>query len=96
MKNNLTPAAAIIELNNLKNNSVVGDAERRNAAVNIAIKAINRCMINQKPKPEGNDEQDFYICPACTNPLCAIDETYLEDEINFCDFCGQALDWGRS
>ena len=57
MSKRITPAAAIIELNNLKNNSVVGDAERRNAAVDIAIKAINHCMIKRKPNSFYTDNQ---------------------------------------
>ena len=91
MKNNLTPAAAIIELNNLKNNSVVGDAERRNAAVDIAIKAINRCMVRRKPNSFYKDNQcgEFYrefYCPNC-NRLVVTD---------YCQHCGQALDWGEN
>ena len=69
MNKTITPAAAIIELNRLKDNSVVSDADRRNAAVDIAIKAINRCMVKQKPKLEGNDESQckYYApCGLCT------------------------------
>ena len=84
----ITPTAAIIELNNLKNNSVVGDAERRNAAVDIAIKAINRCMIKRKPNSFYTDNQcgEFFkefFCPNCDRLVAT----------NFCQHCGQALDW---
>ncbi|MED9968588.1 MAG: hypothetical protein UFA98_01055 [Ruminococcus sp.] len=88
MKNKLTPAAAIIELNRLKDNSVVSDADRRNAAVNIAIKAINHCLIKRKPNSFYTDNQygEFYqefFCPNCDRLVAT----------NFCQHCGQALDW---
>lgn len=86
----ITPAAAIIELNNLKNNSFVGDAERRNAAVDLGIKAIKHCLIKRKPNSFYTDNQcgEFYqefFCPNCDRLVAT----------NFCQHCGQALDWGR-
>lgn len=84
----ITPTAAIIELNKLKTDSGVTGEERRNAAVDIAIKAINRCMVRRKPNSFYKDNQcgEFYrefYCPNCNRLVVT----------NYCGNCGQALDW---
>ena len=86
MKNNLTPAAAIIELNNLKNNSVVGDAERRNAAVDMGIRAIRAHFDNREVLYTDDNGVDIFKCPKCWSQ---VPERYS----SYCSFCGQALDW---
>lgn len=90
MNKTITPAAAIIELNRLKDDSVVGDVERRKAAIDIATKAINRCMIKRKPNSFYTDNQcrEFFkefFCPNCDRVVAT----------NFCQHCGQALDWEK-
>ena len=86
MKNNLTPAAAIIELNNLKNNSVVGDAERRNAAVDMGIRAIRAHFDNREVLYTDDNGVDIFHCPQC---WCQV----LGEWSSYCSHCGQALNW---
>lgn len=48
----------------------------------------------QKPMSEGQDEQDYILCPSCKNPVGAVDDYLGENKSNkFCHNCGQALDW---
>lgn len=55
-------------------------------AMKVAIEALEK----QIPKPvirhHGN-----YDCPVCNKPAMAI----TARKKKYCDFCGQALDWGE-
>ena len=86
MKNNLTPAAAIIELNRLKDNSVVSDADRRNAAVDMGIRAIRAHFDNREVLYTDDNGFDIFQCPQC---WCQV----LGEYSSYCSHCGQALDW---
>lgn len=74
-----TPEAAIIRLNQLRT-----DKGERPPEIDMAIRAINCCMIKRKPidHVEGGIEY-----PACG---MSIDEF---DSERYCFNCGQALDW---
>ena len=49
----------------------------------------------QKPIPEGQDDMDYILCPACHNPVGVVDDVYDENSLHkYCHKCGQALDWG--
>ena len=89
MKNKLTPTGAIIELNRLKDNSVVGDAERRNAAVDMGIRAIRAHFDNREVLYTNDNGVDIFQCPQC---WCQI----LNIRSSYCSHCGQALDWGEN
>lgn len=53
--------------------------------IDMAIRAINRCMIKRKPKPETRYSGNG-CCPNC-------DEVFMDKSTRFCGNCGQALDW---
>ena len=80
MPNEITPEAAIIELNRIRTNT-----DERPPEIDMAITAINRCFVKRKPKPEtryfGNGR-----CPNC-------DAVFMDKSTRFCGNCGQALDW---
>ena len=80
MPNEITPEAAIIELNRFRTNT-----GERPPEIDMAITAINRCMIKRKPIDNVEGEIE---CPACG---MSIDEF---DSERYCFNCGQALDWG--
>jgi hypothetical protein len=62
-------------------------------AMITAKKALQK-QIPQKPIPEGQDEQDYILCPCCKNPVGAVDDYLGKNKLNkFCHNCGQALDW---
>lgn len=79
MPNEITPEAAIIELNRIRTNT-----DERPPEIDMAIRAINRCMIKRKPIDNVEGEIE---CPTCG---MSIDEF---DSENYCFNCGQALDW---
>ena len=80
MPNEITPEAAIIELNRFRTNT-----GERPPEIDMAIRAINRVFVKRKPKPEtryyGNGR-----CPNC-------DAVFMDKSTRFCGNCGQALDW---
>ena len=88
IKNNLTPAAAIIELNRLKDNSLVSDADRRNAAVDTGIRAIRAHFDNREVLYTDDNGVDIFHCPQC---WCQV----LGEWSSYCSHCGQALDWSE-
>ena len=56
----------------------------------IAIKALEK----QIPKKVLN-ERNIYICPSCgANVETDCGDDMLDYRLNFCDNCGQKLDWG--
>lgn len=79
MPTELTPREAIIELNRIRT-----DKDERDPAIDMAIRAINRCMIKRKPIDDG---KPLLKCPACG---MSTDEF---DSKNYCFNCGQALEW---
>ena len=80
MPNEITPEAALIELNRIRTNT-----DERPPEIDMAIRAINRCFVKRKPKHEtryfGNGR-----CPNC-------DAVFMDKSTRFCGNCGQALDW---
>lgn len=78
MPTKLTPERAIIALNRIRNAN-----DTRSDAVDMAIEAINRCMVARKPIY--NEECKDETCPNCQTVLIA----------NYCAKCGQKIDWGR-
>lgn len=42
----------------------------------------------------GYDEQDSICCPNCKGELMSMD-WYDHWKCNYCELCGQALDWGN-
>lgn len=79
MQNSITPQAAIIELNRIRTPN-----DTRSAAIDLAIRAINRCMVKQRPNREGF--YGSYCCPKCHNTVGIISNEH-------CGSCGQKLDW---
>ena len=59
-------------------------------ALAIAQKALEK----QIPKKVifGHDEQDYVCCPNCKLGLMSMD-WYDHFKCNYCEDCGQALDW---
>ncbi len=60
-------------------------------ALDMAIEALEK----QIPKKVilGDDEQDYIRCPKCNLELMSMD-WYDHFKCNYCEDCGQALDWG--
>jgi len=79
MPNNITPEAALIELNRIRTNT-----DERPPEIDMAIKAINRCFVKRKPIENVEGEIE---CPTCG---MSTDEF---DSKNHCFNCGQALEW---
>ena len=62
-------------------------------SLDIAISAIEK----QIPKKPINVEKHYYECPCCKQDLGVSDDdifVYENPIKNYCDNCGQALDWG--
>ena len=62
-------------------------------AFEIAISALEK----QIPKKPINVEKHYYECPCCKQDLGVSDDdifVYENPGKNYCDNCGQALDWG--
>ena len=78
MPTELTPREAIIKLNRIRTNT-----GERPPEIDMAITAINRCMVKRKPVP---GDINGRVCPVCGSQ-------WIED---FCANCGQALDWSES
>lgn len=79
MPTELTPRKAIIKLNRIRT-----DKGERPPEIDMAIRAINCCMIRRKPIDDG---KPLLKCPTCRT---SIDEF---DSEKYCFNCGQALDW---
>ena len=44
-------------------------------------------------KPKDHDKYD-YACPNCHNRIASKDDVWVYDIVpNFCEYCGQKLDW---
>lgn len=86
MKIEITPEEAIIELNRCKINGYAPtDWDRRCKAVEIAKAALGK-LIKQKIEVEMID----FLVPVGVCPKC---QTRVRSGANYCDYCGQALDW---
>ena len=61
-------------------------------ALSIAQKALEK----QIPKKPVLQEYDFFdvrlVCPKCKKPIVNL-KNQTEYKLNFCHYCGQALDW---
>ena len=78
MPNEITPESALIKLNRIRTNT-----GERPPEIDMAIRAINRCMVKRKPDLNIHDDP---LCPNCR----AFVEMFTGE---FCPKCGQALDW---
>lgn len=60
-------------------------------AFETAIKALEK----QIPKKPREDETNWAICPDCGGSVYKkkVWEHIVNEEITFCEHCGQALDW---
>lgn len=69
--------------------AIVGGNEET-MAMKLAVEALEK----QIPKKVilGYDEQDSICCPNCKGALMSMD-WYDHWKCNYCEFCGQALDW---
>lgn len=69
--------------------AIVGGNEET-MAMKLAVEALEK----QIPKRVilGYDEQDSICCPNCKGELLSMD-WYDHWKCNYCEFCGQALDW---
>ena len=63
------------------------------SALGCAVEALEK----QIPKKVilGYDEHDSICCPNCKRELMSMD-WYDHWKCNYCEVCGQALDWGVS
>lgn len=76
--------------NDLKDGKSFDDCPQCNAS-EIAVKALEK----QIPLiPEEIRQSGFLSCPSCFRAIKKRIEESPHD-INFCPFCGQALDWGE-
>lgn len=74
----------------------IASIEDTNKALHIVQKLVDKST-PQKPIPEGQDDMDYILCPACRNPVGVVDDIYGENSLyKFCYHCGQALDWSDS
>ena len=80
MPTELTPREAIIKLNRIRT-----DKGERPPEIDMAIRAINCCMIKRKPDLNIHDDP---LCPNCR----AFVKMFTGE---FCPKCGQALDWSE-
>lgn len=78
MSTDITPREAIIRLNKIRT-----DKGERPPEIDMAIRAINRCMVKRKPDLNIHDDP---LCPNCR----AFVKMFTGE---FCPKCGQALDW---
>ena len=71
--------------------AIVGGNEET-MAMKLAVEALEK----QIPKKviSGYDEQDSICCPNCKGELLSMD-WYDHWKCNYCEFCGQALDWSE-
>ena len=66
-----------------------------NEALHIVQKLVDKAT-PEKPIPEGQDNMDYILCPACHNPVGVVDDVYGENSLKkYCHKCGQALDWSK-
>ena len=65
------------------NCDIVQDVEDLNNAYDVAINALEK-QIPKKPKTD--DRYVMYICPWCND--------FVKVSHNYCQNCGQKLDWG--
>jgi len=61
-----------------------------NASLNLAVKALEKQMPKKPIKRHG-----LYLCPNCETSNVYINDCTVEIKFNFCDCCGQAIDWSN-
>jgi len=89
MPNEITPEAAIIELNRCKVNGYMPiDWDRRGRAIERANAALRK-QIPQKLIVTTSTKR----CPSCNKQLT--NKGCIHSKYNYCKWCGQALDWGE-
>lgn len=95
MKNDLTPSAAIIELNRCKVSSYMPvDWERRRKAVDMAIEALKEKKSTKQEAIKPVIESDFFS-PSGIAEYCPVCESFVSKRMKYCQECGQALDWSE-
>ena len=90
----MTDYEVIHELNSLKSYAGnTNDVYRRDRAIEAAKSALEK-QIPKTPEHDGEDEQDYFLCPRCKEPLCTIGDTvYFDMKPKYCEDCGQRIDW---
>lgn len=59
-----------------------------------ALEILEELAERDTPKKVIYEEPDIPKCPNCNSPNCTIYNGHSDDiELNFCDDCGQRLDW---
>lgn len=64
------------------------DFERCDEACRMGMEAIGYRI---KKKPIYDDYTGLYVCPNCKKIIADSDD--VSDFSDYCEFCGQALDW---
>ncbi len=81
---------AIITLDKLNTyGRIEVDRDELRAAVRVAKAALGK-RIPLRARAEGNDDQDYYLCPSCQAHIVVAAVDLTDD---YCYSCGQALDW---
>ena len=89
MPNEITPEAAIIELNRCKVNGYMPiDWDRRGRAIERANAALRK-QIPQKLIVTTSTKR----CPSCNKQLT--NKGCIHSKYNYCKWCGQVLDWSE-
>lgn len=67
------------------------DINKTETALKLGISALEK----QVAKTPREDETNWAICPACGGSVYKknVREHIMNEEITFCEHCGQALDW---
>lgn len=96
MENGMTPEMALIILDRLNTDERI---EVDRGELRAAVKTAKRALRKRIPVHVLEDESKWAICP---NPQCVgsvykenILEHIYDEDITFCEHCGQALDWGE-
>lgn len=73
------------------------DDEEIRDAIDVAIKSINK-QIQKKPSARRHNICIVYRCPVCGKLLTTFypgTNYFVCDRTEFCDDCGQRLDWSK-
>lgn len=66
-----------------------GEQEYKNCAESIALDIATKALEKQTPKKPVALQHGDYRCPSCNRII------RMFEAVNFCMFCGQAIDWGE-
>ena len=76
---------------------IKGELPFTSGVIEEALGLVEKCVNKQTLKKVilGYDEQDSICCPNCKVELMSMD-WYDHWKCNYCEGCGQALDWSDS